>query len=143
MSVTAGPGGTAQSTLTLTSALDASPNSYTTILNVSDPLNVAHSSTASAAYTVTALCTLNPPAVAASPAGQQTNPGATVSYDLTVTNRDSSTCPPTTFGVQFTLPAGWVGALSSPYATVAPGQNATLRLSVSSAGAAIPGTYEL
>jgi hypothetical protein len=137
------PGATGQIALAVTSPQDAAAGSYPAVVTAIDGTNPAHSSSVSASYTVTTPCVLSPPSISASPLNQEAMPAATLTYDLTVTNRDGSMCPATTFGGQLSLPAGWTGGLSSSVITVAPGQSGALRLSVNSAAAAVAGSYDI
>jgi hypothetical protein len=137
------PVATGQIALAVTSPQDAAAGSYPAVVTAIDGTNPAHSASVSASYTVTTPCVLSPPSISASPLNQEAMPAATLTYDLTVTNRDGSMCPATTFGTQLSLPAGWTGGLSSSVITVAPGQSGALRLSVNSAAAAVAGSYDI
>lgn len=86
-------------------------------------------------------CTRAAPALAVSGGGSQLPAGATASYTVTLTNRDSSACAATSFSLAKSLPAGWSGALSGSSFAVAPGATATATLSVTSSSTAAAGSY--
>lgn len=67
--------------------------------------------------------------------------GSTVSYNVTVTNNDSSVCDSAVYDVSVTVPTGW----SSTAATleVAPGTSDTVTLKVTSSDTASEGTYDI
>jgi len=58
--------------------------------------------------------------------------GTTLSYSLTVTNRDSSSCSASSFNLAATAPTGWGKNFAAPTLTLAPGASATTTLSITS-----------
>ncbi|MDD2842143.1 MAG: M12 family metallo-peptidase, partial [Tolumonas sp.] len=80
---------------------------------------------ASAGITVTMgqqTCTQTKPVVALS--SQQSTTvaaGTSVSYDVTVTNQDSSQCSTATVNLSSVLPSGWTGTFDAPSLSLAPG----------------------
>src|SRR5262249_41897159 len=58
-------------------------------------------------------CTRANPTVSASPLNPSTPAGGSVSYNVVVTNNDSSGCSNTTFSLATSLPAGWASTFSS------------------------------
>jgi hypothetical protein len=67
--------------------------------------------------------------------------GSTVSYTLTLTNSDSSSCGSSTFGLRAAVPSGWSGVFATPSLPVAAGSSASTTLQVISASSATAGTY--
>jgi hypothetical protein len=82
------------------------------------------------------------PGLSASPLqGPWVQPGTPVSFDVTVTNNDSSACPEATLALAGTVPDGWQSDIETPAFTLAPGANATTRLTVTSLTTAADGFY--
>ena len=136
-SLTLGAGATGLATMTVTSAPNASVGTYAAAVNVADNGTSAHSSSESVSYTVVPPCVPGVPVLSASPASQDGTAGATLSYALELANTDTGPCTPSTFVVQPSLPAGWMGALSASSVTLVPGQSSTLVLSVTSVQGAV------
>jgi hypothetical protein len=77
------------------------------------------------------VCVLASPAVSVSPAVTQwVGAGGSVSYSVTVTNNNSSSCTANSFNLQTVLPAGWSIAAPSPTLVVAPGATVATNLQV-------------
>ena len=143
LSVALEPGASGQATLMVTTPADAVAGTATLGVTVQDVAAAEHVGSASASYTVTSPCARSMPSMAASPGSQAAAPGATVVYAIAVTNRDSSTCASTTFGMQSTLPSGWSGSVTPSLLTLAPGQTLTATLSVISPGTAVPASFQV
>ena len=77
-------------------------------------------------------CSVTAPAAAVQPATQSGAPGATVSYNLALTNNDSGPCSPTTFYLTPSLPAGWNVTVSPTSLTLASGQTGYAQVTVTS-----------
>jgi hypothetical protein len=88
-------------------------------------------------------CSPGMPAVSVAPGSQSGGAGATLSYTVSVTNTDSLGCTVSNFALAEVVPAGWLGALSTAALALAPGDTGTATLSVTSAGAAAAGTYDV
>ncbi|WP_409420909.1 Ig-like domain-containing protein [Pseudaeromonas sp. ZJS20] len=69
--------------------------------------------------------------------------GSQVSYQLTLTNQDSSACGSSQFDLQAQLPSGWVASFDKSSLTMAPGDSASATLTVSSASGAQDGYYDI
>jgi hypothetical protein len=76
-------------------------------------------------------CAQRAPSLAVSPASQAGLPGATLSYTVSVTNRDSGGCDPASFGLGASFPSGLAGSFGSASLTLAPGASASTSLVVS------------
>ena len=88
-------------------------------------------------------CVRANPAITVSPSNQSGQPGALVSYTVSVTNKDSNNCAPSTFSLQGSVPTGWTGAYSPPTLTISPAASATSTFTVTSAIAAAVSTYSV
>src|SRR2546422_1067077 len=100
-----GPGTAGSATFTVTSPAAAVAGNYTIGVSVADNITPTHNGSASATYTVFG-CAPAAPAVTISPASQGGNPGATLTYTVQVSNRDSASCSATTFYPSLTTPTG-------------------------------------
>lgn len=69
--------------------------------------------------------------------------GTSVTYTVTVTNRDSSACSNSSYSLSRSLPSGWVGNFSNSSLNLAPGSSASANLAVTSANSASDGFYTL
>ena len=67
--------------------------------------------------------------------------GSTVSYTLSLSNKDSSACAATTFNLARSIPSGWIGALTASSLSLSPGATSSTTLSVTSASNAAAGGY--
>lgn len=70
-------------------------------------------------------------------------PGETESYDVTVTNADSSVCAPATFDLSAAAPSGWAASFASSALTLGPGESGSTTLALTSATSAADGTYDV
>jgi hypothetical protein len=104
------------------------------------------STTDSATFSVSTVCAAQAPAVSISPSSQGAGAAlpATRSYTVTVTNRDSSACSTSTFGLASSLPGGFTGGFAAPATvTLAPGTSGTATLSVTAPAGTAQGSYAL
>ncbi|WP_010325014.1 Ig-like domain-containing protein [Marinobacterium stanieri] len=72
-----------------------------------------------------------------------TQSGATHSYTLTLTNRDSSTCASSQYSLAAQAPSGWSSQLGNTSLTLAPGETQSLSWSLTTAESATDGYYTL
>lgn len=87
-------------------------------------------------------CVMANPTISATPtATQWIGAGSAVTYSVTVTNNNSSSCSANTFNMQNSVPSGWSATAASPSLYVAPGGNATTTLQIVSPGSAANGFY--
>jgi plastocyanin len=75
-------------------------------------------------------CTRVAPTFTALPATVDVVPGGSVSYTLTLTNHDATSCGASTFNLDLADTDPWASVLSAPSLTVAPGATATATLTV-------------
>jgi hypothetical protein len=142
-SLSVGPGMTAQATFTVASSSGAAVGGYQVIVNAIDNTASVHATSVPGEFSVTAPCVPSAPSVVPSPSSQVGAPGATVTYDVAVTNRDSGGCSASTLSVQTLAPAGWSGAPSPSAVRLGPGQTTNVIVSVTSASAAAPASYAI
>lgn len=91
----------------------------------------------------TPACTAAAPGVAVSPASQTASPGLARTYTMTVSNRNSTSCPSSTFALAQALPAGFSGTFSPASLTLASGASANVSWSVTSPSTAADASYPL
>jgi hypothetical protein len=88
-----------------------------------------------------AVCAHNAPLVSVSPLSKTGSKGQTLSYTLTVTNKDSSSCPNTTFNLNQSLPSGWSGSFSPTSVSLASSASSSVSWNVTSSSSSLDGTY--
>jgi hypothetical protein len=92
----------------------------------------------------TPICVRANPTISLSPTRSQwVSPGSKVSYTLQVTNTDSGNCPASTFALRADILKGWKMALGSPTLTIAPGNQVSTSLSVTSPSVIPDGFYPI
>jgi hypothetical protein len=143
-------------TVTQTQLLDSTPNTSTfsdaTFLTgtiFEDPINgiiVRPLSNTASSATVEiqfgpGTCVRSSPTMTMSPSTQWGYAGDTLSYSLTITNRDSLACGPSTFTVNSSLPTGWSQTPLVPSVTLSPGASSTVQIQVTSSTSAAPEFY--
>ena len=89
------------------------------------------------------VCTRALPAVAASPSSQMGGPGIARSYTVTVTNKNSASCGPSTFALGQVLPGGFTGTFASTTLALAAGASASTTWTAKAGTAVVDGTYAL
>jgi hypothetical protein len=102
---------------------------------------VSHAS-ASVTVLVSTGCEPLPPAVSVSPLEIVAERNAPRSFELAVANRDSEECGATSFAVTAGVPAGWSAEIDDATLELAPGDEASVRVTVT-AVAASPGEYPI
>ncbi|MFY9557945.1 MAG: NEW3 domain-containing protein [Blastocatellia bacterium] len=89
-------------------------------------------------------CAPNSPTVAISPSiGSPAAPGTPVTYTVTVTNKDGSSCAGSSFDLHASVPNGWIANFANPTINVSPGASASTTLTVTSPLSASAGSYGL
>ena len=76
-------------------------------------------------------------------ATQWVQPGATVTYTVTVTNTDSSGCSTSSFTLQASAPAGWLAGFGSSSVTLNPGASGSTSFTVTAPATAADGFYTI
>lgn len=140
-SVALGPGQTASVGLDVVSNTAAPVGSYGIGVAASSAVGVQHTANASAIYDVASTCTRVAPMVSLTGGGAVVAPGTTVTYTLSISNRDSSGCPATGFVLARSAPAGWASTLSRTSIALAPGASDSAVLNVTSPTTAVGGSY--
>jgi len=87
------------------------------------------------------ICTTGKPSLAITPNVQNGAPGTSLSYSVSITDTDLSSCPQSTFSLATTLPAGWGGSISPSTLTLLHGEVGAATLSVASPTSASGGNY--
>ncbi|SEG04631.1 Ig-like domain-containing protein [Marinobacterium lutimaris] len=89
-----------------------------------------------------ATCSRANPGLSLTPGESEWLPaGSTVTYTLTLTNRDSSVCGANSFSLGKSAPTGWSSTLGNTTLTLAPGESASTTLTVTSSTSATDGFY--
>lgn len=91
----------------------------------------------------TSNCQPAAPGVTLAPTSPSVYSGSSVGYTMSVTNRDSTACPASTFTLASAQPAGWVGQLSAPSVSLNPGGSASVTLTEAVPTGTVAGTYSL
>jgi uncharacterized membrane protein len=81
------------------------------------------------------------PTISVLPATQTGLAGAKLSYNVTVTNADTSACNQATFALTDSVPSGWTASLQPASLTLAPGATGTATIAVTSPVNTSPGAY--
>lgn len=88
------------------------------------------------------VCAHTNPTVSMSPSQSQwVTSGTTVSFTLSVTNNDNSSCSSSVFNLGNTVPSGWSSTLGSTFLSLAPGASASATLQVTSPAGTANGFY--
>lgn len=90
-----------------------------------------------------AVCTRALPTVTVSPASQTAQPGLARSYNVSVTNKNSSGCGTSSFSLANVMPAGFTGTFSAASLSLGAGATGTATLTAASATTALDGTYAI
>lgn len=88
-----------------------------------------------------ASCTRAAPTLSLSGPTASVAAGSTVTYTVSLGNRDSSACAATSFNLARSVPSGWTGTLGAGSLSLSPGASASTTLSVTSPGTAAAGSY--
>ena len=86
-------------------------------------------------------CTRSAPVLAISGSTAALAAGATNTYALSLSNKDSGGCAATTFSLARSLPPGWTGTLGTSSLTLSAGASGTTTLTVASPASAPAGSY--
>ena len=87
-------------------------------------------------------CTPSSPTVNVSPSQTQSvTSGAAVTFTVSVTDKDSSSCAPATFNFASALPPGWTGTWSAAALSLSPGKSGSATLTVASPVGTADGSY--
>lgn len=84
------------------------------------------------ATTTTTSCVRAAPTITPATQSLSGAAGSTLSYSVTVTNKDSGACSASTFNLAATAPTGWSKSFTSATLSLAPGASATTTLKVTS-----------
>jgi uncharacterized membrane protein len=116
------------------------PDSGVTIAPVSVSSN---SATVSVSFGALACVPANPTLALSPSQSQWVQPGAAVTYTVTVTDNDNAGCTASSFNMQATAPSGWTTVFGSSTLTISPGSSASTTLTVTSPASATSGFYNI
>jgi len=91
--------------------------------------------------TPTPPCTRANPSVSITPTSQWGNPGNTLGYQLSVTNKDGSYCAASTFNLTTTQPSGFAQTPATTSVSLAPGASTTITFQVAAGSSVASGNY--
>ncbi len=97
----------------------------------------------SAVVEVNYSCVVKKPAVSITPTIYSTNKTEAKTYEITVTNTQSASCAPETYGLNITLPDGWVYDNTFKSQTIGSGQSITKDVSITPSNSTAEGKYDL
>jgi len=126
--------------ITMTKSVPPSTTSGTYGVNLTAQSSTG-SVSAAANITVLTACAQATPTLSLSPSNPSAQPGATVSWSLSIRNNDSSSCSSRSFSLSSSQPAGWGTTFSSQSLALAPGQSATVTMTKSVPSSTPSGTY--
>jgi hypothetical protein len=107
------------------------------------PLSVSSSgASVSVAFGAQPCVAANPSIVVSPSATQWVAPGSTLTYQVSLTNNDNG-CASSSFNLQASVPAGWIGAFDNPEVMLSSGASTTVNLFVTSPGSALDGYYNI
>ena len=107
------------------------------------PVSVSSSGASVQVTLAGATCTHASPSVSMNNLSTSVPPGATASFNVSVTNRDSSACSASTFNLASTVPSGWSASYNAGTVSLMPGTSTTVTLSVFAAVGTPNGTYTI
>ena len=87
------------------------------------------------------VCTSANPTVSITPSSQQSTAGGVLTYNMTVTNNDSSACSASSFNLAATMPTGFTGVLSQSSLSIAPATSQNASIKVTSQSNVAAGNY--
>jgi M6 family metalloprotease-like protein len=139
-SLTLAPGASGSTTLAIVTRSSASPSTYTVSASAAKGSS-SGAGTASVIVAPETSCTAANPTVTLSPSSQSVVAGGSVTFTMTVTNNDSSSCSGGTFSLSAATPSGWTGTLSASSLNLAPGASGSATLTVTPPSGASASTY--
>lgn len=143
-SVALAPGQSASVNLSVTSSDTASEGVYPVDVYTYNTADIAYNSSAESSYIVAAseaLCVESAPRISVSSVSGDVTAGSTVTYNVTVTNQNSTDCEATSYSVSAQVPSGW--SSTSGIVSLASGKSSTMQIAVTSATTALDGTYNI
>jgi len=86
-------------------------------------------------------CVRANPSVTIAPTSQWTDAGKALSYSVSITNQDSTSCASSSFSLAGSLPAGFTQTPASTSVSLAPGASSSVTVQVTSSTTTTSGTY--
>jgi len=90
---------------------------------------------------IAAACVPASPAVSVAPALQSAPAGSSLSYQVSITNRETAACAVSAFSLTDAVPTGWSATMAPASLALGPGETGYALLTVTSASGAAVGTY--
>jgi len=144
-SVSLAPGASTSVNVSVTSASSAAEGQYAISLLATNRSEAGFGTSLQTSYAVAAptpVCVAADPLLTLTPVSSgAVVPGSTVTYSLTLSNRDSSDCTASDFALSAQLPAGWSAGSANVH--LAPGASTTLSLAITTAADAADGSYAI
>jgi hypothetical protein len=143
------PGTSGTVNIVVTSPQTAVEGFHDITITASESDEPSYSASATATYVIepadlTPTCTVQTPLLGVSPSSQNGNPGTTLFYTVSLTNNDNAACDTSNFDLSITsLPGDWSDDLFPTIIILSPGTTGTTTFSVTSAGTATAGSYNL
>jgi len=120
----------------------ADGSSFTDTVNGVTVTQVSHDVN-SATVQVALTCAPTAPTLSVAPSSQSSKAGATATYTVSVTNKDSAACPQAAFNLAAIVPAGWTGIMTPNTLALLPGETRSAVLAVTSPTGTSTGSYSV
>ncbi|MCG9711728.1 NEW3 domain-containing protein [Shewanella insulae] len=142
--VSLAPGQSTTVSISVTSSMTVTDGFYDVTIEGLNTTDSRYQASTTATYVVeapvAACVSANPQWTLLSNSSTEVAAGTAVTYQGTLTNKDSDSCAASIFDVKASLPSGWQATSTS--ATLVPGQSQTLSVNVTSASDANAGVYD-
>lgn len=142
-SVVLSPGASATIAVKISSSASLVAGSYSVPVSLSDSAVSGHTGQTTLTYIVqaAATCTRAAPRLTLSPTSQTKTAGDSATYQLSVTNLDSSVCAASTFALAFSGDAALTGSLNLASVNLSPGQSGSASVTVSTVAGTAAAAY--
>lgn len=131
------PGATGTTTMSIATLASTAPASYAVNAIVT---NGSSTVTATANLTVLPACVVATPVVVMTSSSPSASPGGSISFTVSVTDKDPAGCASRTFALSSTLP-GWPTVFTPSSLTLSPGGASSASMTISVPTTSSPGTY--
>jgi regulation of enolase protein 1 (concanavalin A-like superfamily) len=141
-SVSLAAGASTSTVIHVSSPTTTAPGTYAVAATATNSESTSATASTSGTYILKSPCVTAWPLVSLSPMTQTGPAGGTVSYVVSVANKDSDSCATTSFNLASTLPANISGGLDANTLSLAPGTSGTANLKLSSATTTPANSYK-
>lgn len=138
---TLAPGATAIRNITVTSSSSMAEGFYNFTNQAVHGSVSTFFSSIGAQYNIGSSCARSNPAISLNPTGQNGSAGTTLTYGVTLTNRDNSGCSVSVFQLSSAGPASWSTSLVSTTMNLAPGASGSTEVRVTSPSGSVADIY--